>query len=94
MDFGLYRIKQEIISCIDPETGEIDSDRFDALEMEREQKLEQLGQMYLEYVTDIEKIKSEIARLDERKAKITKQAENIKATLENELHGESFYMVL
>ena len=38
---ALYEIDNEILACVDLETGEvIDTERLDALQMEREKKVE------------------------------------------------------
>lgn len=41
---NLYQIDREILSCVDQETGEIiDFEQLDALQMDRERKIENLA---------------------------------------------------
>lgn len=50
---NLYDINSEILSCIDAETGEIiDVERLQALQMEREQKVENVALWYKNLLSD------------------------------------------
>lgn len=71
----LYEINADILAAVDQETGEIlDTDRLDALQMERDQKFEGVGLW----------IKDMNAEITARKEEIKKQQDQVKA-LENRI---------
>lgn len=93
-DYGLYRIRAEINACIDPETGEVDAEKFDALVIERDQKIEDIGKMYINLISEADKAEAEIKRLKERQDDFKNRAEKLKELISLELHGEPFKTAL
>lgn len=87
----LYEINNAIYDCIDEETGEIiDFDMIEALELERNQKIENLGLWYKNLLADSNALKNEIDVLTERKKQADSKAEQIKAWLTDILAGGKF----
>lgn len=79
---NLFQINQEIMSCWDEETGEIlDVAKFDALQLEMEEKLEGIGCYIKNLKAEAEALKAEEKVFAERR----KKAENKAASLENYL---------
>ena len=92
----LYEIDQEIenliASGIDPETGEwtLDESALEALQMEREQKIENVMLFYKDLSADISAIDDEIKNLEVRSDRLAKQREGLKIWLNNALAGQKF----
>lgn len=86
------RIEELVASSIDPETGElnIDPDEWNALQMEREQKIENIALFMKDCASEAEKIKAEIDALTERYRSEQKHAESLKKYLAFALNGETF----
>ena len=85
----LYEIDAQIYALIDPETGEItDLEAWDALQIERGQKLENLALYYKDVKAEAEAIKAEEANLSERRKAAEAKAERLKTKLEQLLGGE------
>ncbi len=90
----LYEINAEIESCVDEETGEVlNFEKLDALQMEREKKIENI-------VWLIENTENEIAGLKEqeeifkaRRQAAERKAENLKEYLIHALGGQKFETV-
>ena len=56
----LYEIDAGILSCIDVETGEVlDPEKLEALQMEREEKIESVALWYKNLCSDAEAYKAE-----------------------------------
>lgn len=88
---SLYEIDMEIMSCIDPETGEvIDYERLDALNMERNRKIEGVACWIKNLLSDAEAIKAEKKVLEDREAKCRKKADDLMNWLTAVLGGEKF----
>ena len=65
---ALYDIDQEILACIDDETGEIlDVEKLDALQMERERKLEGVALWVKDLKAEAAAVKEEADKLTARK---------------------------
>ena len=65
---ALYEIDQEILDCVDLETGEIlDSAKLDALQMERERKLEGVALWVKDLNYEAQMVKEEADKLTARK---------------------------
>ena len=63
---NLYQIDNEILSCVDAETGEIlDVEKLEQLQMERDAKLEGVACWYKDLVADAAKIRDEEKNLAE-----------------------------
>jgi len=85
---NLYEIDAAIEETFDHETGEIlDTEALDALQMERDRKIENIG-LYIKNETALaEQIKAEMASLKERKEKHEKKAESLRNYLTSYLDG-------
>lgn len=88
---SLYDINQQILECIDMETGEIiDTERFDNLEMEKNDKLENVALWYKNLLSDAEQYKAEKNLFAEREKATKAKAESLKEYLSRELQGSKF----
>ena len=88
---NLYDINSEILSCIDAETGEIiDVERLQALQMEREQKVENVALWYKNLLSDAEQYAKEEAYFKKKKQSAQAQAERLKEYLFGSLAGEKY----
>lgn len=88
---NLYEINQEIMNCVDEETGEIiDVEKLAELELERDTKIENIGLWYKNLISDVVALKSEIEVLIERKKKAESKSEQLKILLDNILDGRKF----
>ena len=89
----LYRINaamQELIDRhTDPDTGEltIDPVELDALQMAREDKLENIALYYKNLTAEANAIKAEIDALTERRRRLERTAKKMKNALNIELNG-------
>lgn len=89
----IYSIEQDILDCImiDEETGEdigTDFERLDALQMEREKKLESVAAWYKALAAEHEMVKAEKTALEKRQRSIMRRMESVKAYLFEHLQGE------
>lgn len=88
---NLYDINSEILSCIDAETGEIiDVERLQALQMEREQKVENVALWYKNLLSDAAQYAEEESRFKAKKQRAQAQAERLKEYLFGSLDGEKY----
>ena len=86
---ALYEIDQEILECVDLETGEIlDSDRLTALQMERERKLEGVALWVKDLNYEAQMVKEEADKMTARKKALDNKIASIKAWLLWALDGE------
>lgn len=95
----LFEIDERLASCVkingdqavDTETGEvIDIEAVEALEMEREQKIENIGLWIKELTAQAEAIKAEKNKLAEREKSAKNKAEHLKEFLTAYLDGKKF----
>lgn len=86
----LYEIDAAMQECVDPETGEVDADRIEALAMERDKKIENIALWIINIKADIETAKAEIERLTALKRTAENKAESLKNLLQYTLNGEKF----
>lgn len=87
----LYEIDEAIMDCIDTETGEvIDQAKLDALNLEREKKIEGVACWVKNLKAEIAAIKTETASLKERQEAKEKKLESLTAWLMNALDGQKF----
>lgn len=91
----LYEIDagiQELLSEVDPETGELitDYEALDALLMERETKIENIVLFIKNLSSDVRELKAEEAALAERRKKAEKKAERLREYVSHALGGEKF----
>lgn len=88
---NLYEIDQAIMDCIDYETGEIlDAERLDALQMERNSKIEGVACWIKNLTADALAYKAEKEAFAEREKKALKKAEELKEWLSMALGGQKF----
>lgn len=88
---SIYEIDDSILSLVDMETGEIkDEKRFDALQMERTQKIENTGCYYKNLIAEAKAMKEEEANLARRRKAVENKAERIKNLLVYALKGDKF----
>ena len=87
----IYEIDNEIMNCIDMETGEvIDTDKLNDLQMERDAKIENVALWIKELKAEAEAIKNEKQALAERQRVAENKAESLKNWLAYALNGEKF----
>ena len=87
----IYEIDNEIMNCIDIETGEvIDTDKLNDLQMERDAKIENVALWIKELKAEAEAIKNERQALAERQRVAENKAESLKNWLAYALNGEKF----
>ena len=92
---NLYDIDAKIMecmaNCIDPDTGEItNSERLEALQMERQIKLENVALYIKNLKADAAMYKAEKQAFAERQAAAEKRAESLSEWLKNALDGQKF----
>lgn len=86
---ALYEIDQEILDCVDQDTGEIlDTEKLDALQMERERKLEGVALWIKDMKAEAAAVKEEADKLNARKKALENKMEGLKAWLLMALDGE------
>lgn len=86
---ALYEIDQQILDCIDLETGEIlDAEKLNELQMERDEKIEKVALWYKNLVSDAEAYKAEKEAFAEREKAAKNKAESLKKWLAYALNGE------
>ena len=87
----LYEIDNAILDCIDLETGEvIDTERLDALNMERDAKIENVACWIKDLRAEAEAIKAEKLALAERQKIAENKVESLKKWVAYALGGQKF----
>ena len=90
-EMTLYEIEDAILQCVDQETGEIiDQAKLDALQMEREKKIENVALWIKDLRAEADAIANEVKNLTARKKAAENKAEQLKAWLAEALAGEIF----
>lgn len=85
----LYEIDAAILAAVDQETGEIlDVEKLDALQMEREAKLEGVALWVKDLKAEAEAVKAEADKLTVRKKALDNKIEGLKNWLLMALDGE------
>ena len=86
---ALYDIDAAILDCVDQETGEIlDAEKLDALQMEREKKLEGVALWIKDLKSEAEAVKAEADKLTARKKSLENKIDGLKQWLLYALNGE------
>lgn len=87
----IYEIDTAISSLVNDETGEIkDFAEFEALQMEKETKIENIALWYKNLIAESKAIKEEEKALSQRRKVCENKAENLKQYLDNILQGDKF----
>lgn len=87
----LYEIDSRLEALVDPETGEIaDFEAFEALDMERNRKLENMACWIKNMKADMDSIAAEVKALQARKKVIENRTKRITAYLQEALAGQKF----
>ena len=87
----LYQINEAIMGCVDAETGEIiDFDQLDALQMAREEKMENIALYIKSLEAEALAISNEVYLLQKRKDSKTKKAKRLREYLSFNLDGQPF----
>ena len=85
---ALYEIDQDILSCVDQETGEIlDTEKLDALQMEREAKLENVALWVKDLAAEADAVKVEADKLTARRNGLESRIASLKKWLLQALDG-------
>lgn len=88
---SLYDINQEILSCVDAETGElIDFERFENLQIERNQKIESVALWIKDLSAEAVAYKAEKDAFAEREKAAKNKIESLKKWLLFALEGQKF----
>lgn len=86
---ALYDIDQDILDCVDLETGEIlDVEKLDDLQIEREAKLEGVALWVKDLKAEAEAVKAEADKLTARKKALDNKIDGLKNWLLYALGGE------
>ena len=86
---ALYEIDQNILDCVDMETGEIlDVEALNALQMEREAKLEGVALLVKDLKAEADAVKAEADKLTARKKALENKIDGLKNWLLFALGGE------
>lgn len=87
----IYEIDADFLTCVDPETGEIiDPEKLDALNMEREKKIEGVILWRKDILAEMNAVKEEIKNLSSRAKTLENKAESLKGWVDYALMGEKF----
>lgn len=88
---NLYEIDNQILDCIDKDTGEvIDVERLQELQLERDKKIENVALWYKNLLSDAEQLKAEKDAFAKREKIAKNKAESLKAYLDSALCGGNY----
>lgn len=88
---NLYEIDNEILGCVDIDTGEIfDVDKFEALGLERDAKIENICLWIKNLKAEVEALKVEKDAFDKRKKAAENKMESLKKYIAGYLEGTAF----
>lgn len=88
---NLFEIENEIMSCVDMETGEIiDTERLNQLEMERDVKIENIACWIKNLIAEADALKAQKQAFADRQKAAENKAESLKKYLSNYLAGQKF----
>lgn len=88
---NLYEIDNEIMSCVDMETGEIiDAEKLDQLQMNRDQKIENIALWIKNLTSDAEALKAEKLTFADRQRVTEHKIASLKKYLSDYLAGEKY----
>lgn len=87
----LFEIDQQILACVDLETGEIiDPEKLEALTMERTQKIENVALWIKNLESDAIALKAQKDAFAERESAVKRRIESLKSYLVKATGGEKF----
>ena len=86
----IYEIDEQIIGCINTETGEFDEEKYNELQLTREAKVENICLWYKELGATAKAISEEIDSLTERKKSLERSQDRLSYLIEYALQGEKF----
>lgn len=87
----LYEINEEILNCVDTETGEIiDPEKLSRLQMDFDDKVEGIALWIKDLLSDAAAIKAEKDKLADRQRVCENKAKNLKEYLSGFLAGQKF----
>ena len=87
----LYEIDDEILGCVDMETGEIiDEEKLESLEIERDAKIEGIILWRKDLIAEADAVKAEAQSLSKRAKVCENKAEQLKKYIEHALGGDKF----
>lgn len=88
---SLYEIRQELLDCVDTETGEItDWSAFEALQLARDEKIENIALYHKNLLAEAAALKAEEKSFAERRKRAENKAESLKNYLATSLNGNKF----
>lgn len=87
---NLFQYETAMMDCVNQETGEVDIDKLNSLQMERTAKIENLVLWSKEKRAYIEALKNEAVNLNERIASAEKDAERLESYIGDVLNHEKF----
>lgn len=88
---NLYEIDNEILGCVDAETGEIfDEEKFESLAMERDKKLENIALWIKNLTAEAAALKAEKQAFAERQKAAENKIESLKSYMSAYLSGAKF----
>ena len=86
----LYEIEQAIMDCVDEDGEVVDIDRLADLEMERDEKISNIGCWIKDLKAEAEALKIEKQNLEKRQKAAENKAESLKEFLSNFLNGAKY----
>ena len=98
IDAEILKVEQKAAEIFDEETGEVTNidefeqlkAQFDALQMDRKQKISNIACLYKQVLAEAEAIKTEKMALAKRQQSAENRAESLKRYLDYALQGEKF----
>lgn len=88
---NLYEIDEEVMKCVDVETGEVfDIDRFEELNLQREEKIENICLWIKNLKAEIEALKAEKDAFYKRQKSAENKMESLKKYISNYLEGTGY----
>lgn len=91
---SLYEINQQLLDTIDLDTGEIiDTHKFDQLQLERNEKLENVALWYKNLLSEAAAYKAEKDVFADKQKRAEAKADSLKKYLDSALNGSKFETV-
>ena len=88
---SLYDINEQLLACVDTETGEIeDWSAFEALQLARDEKIENIALYHKNLLAEAAALKAEEKSFAERRKRAENKAESLKKYLASSLNGSKF----